>query len=190
MNVTAKELVEAIERRSFPEMPPDMIRYREARASHLSKLRHMMPVSGPLPDDVNEKEITVTARDGHSIKVVIYTSMKNQQSQPAPLVLLFHEGGWIMGDSTDEEFNARLFIRELGATCVNVEYRLAPEHRFPAGINDAWDVVRWAAANASPESPILPADPTKASSLAAARPGAISPPFLLICHATPISCPQ
>ena len=36
---------------------------------------------------------------------------------------MYHEGGWSMGDLTDEEVNCRLFCRELGAVCVNVEYR-------------------------------------------------------------------
>lgn len=64
-----------------------------------------------------------------------------------------------MGDLTDEDLNCRLFARDLGAVCVNVEYRLAPEHRFPTGVNDAYDAVKWCARTASPSSKILPADP-------------------------------
>lgn len=64
-----------------------------------------------------------------------------------------------MGDLSDEDQNCRLFARDLGAVCVNVDYRLAPEHPFPACVNDAWDVVKWCAQNASPGSSVLPADP-------------------------------
>ncbi len=37
--------------------------------------------------------------------------------------MMYHEGAWSMGDLTDEEVNCRLFARDLGAVCVNVEYR-------------------------------------------------------------------
>ena len=72
---------------------------------------------------------------------------------------MYHEGGWCMGDLSDEDQNCRLFSRGLGAVCVNVDYRLAPEHPFPKGVEDAYDVVKWCATTASPDSPILPADP-------------------------------
>lgn len=65
-----------------------------------------------------------------------------------------------MGDLTDEHLNCRMFARDLGAVCVNVDYRLAPEHPFPTGVHDCQDVVRWCAENASPSSSLLPADPT------------------------------
>ncbi|EME44667.1 hypothetical protein DOTSEDRAFT_72203 [Dothistroma septosporum NZE10] len=73
---------------------------------------------------------------------------------------MFHEGGWCMGDLTDEDLNCRMFSRDLGAVCVNVDYRLAPEHKFPVGVNDAYDSVRWCAATASPTSEILPCNPS------------------------------
>ena len=62
-----------------------------------------------------------------------------------------------MGDLTDEDQNCRLFTRDLGAVSVNVEYRLAPEHPFPTGVNDSYDVIKWIASTAP--SDILPADP-------------------------------
>ncbi|KAK6396585.1 hypothetical protein LTR65_008483 [Meristemomyces frigidus] len=71
-----------------------------------------------------------------------------------------HEGGWSMGDLTDEDLNCRMFARDLGAVCVNVDYRLAPEHPFPTGVHDCQDVVRWCAQNATPSSDVLPADPS------------------------------
>ena len=66
-----------------------------------------------------------------------------------------------MGDLSDEDQNCRLFSRYLDAVCVNVDYRLAPEHVFPTQITDAYDVAKWCAASASPSSTVLPADPTQ-----------------------------
>ena len=64
-----------------------------------------------------------------------------------------------MGDRSDEDQNCRLFSRDLGAVCVNVEYRLAPEHPFPTSVTDSYDVLKWCAATASLTSSTLPADP-------------------------------
>ena len=66
-----------------------------------------------------------------------------------------------MGDLSDEDQNCRLFARDLGAVCVNVDYRLAPEHPYPTSVIDSYDVVKWVAATASPSSSLLPADPTQ-----------------------------
>ncbi|KAF2803419.1 Alpha/beta hydrolase fold-3 [Mytilinidion resinicola] len=53
-----------------------------------------------------------------------------------------------MGNLTNEEMNCRVWTRELGAICVNVEYRLAPEHPFPTAITDSWDALPWAISHA------------------------------------------
>lgn len=66
-----------------------------------------------------------------------------------------------MGDLTDEDQNCRMFARDLGAVCVNVDYRLAPEHPFPTGVEDCWDALQWCARTAMPSSEILPADPSQ-----------------------------
>lgn len=57
--------------------------------------------------------------------------------------------------------NCRTFSRDLGAVCVNVDYRLAPEHPWPCCVWDCWDVVQWASKTASPTNSELPADPKK-----------------------------
>ena len=96
-------------------------------------------------------------RDGSSIPVTIYTPVKKPSGGSA-VVIMFHEGGWSMGDRSDEDQNCRLFSRDLGAVCINVEYRLAPEHPFPTSVYDSYDVVKWCAATASPSSTVLPVD--------------------------------
>lgn len=63
-----------------------------------------------------------------------------------------------MGDLTDEDQNCRLFSRDFSGVAVNVEYRLAPEYKFPVGLNDCWDVIKWCTKTASSTSLDLPAD--------------------------------
>jgi acetyl esterase/lipase len=65
----------------------------------------------------------VTTRDGASIRVRVYQPASEPPEGGSPLVCMYHEGGWSMGDLTDEDMNCRMFARDLGAVCVNVEYR-------------------------------------------------------------------
>lgn len=69
----------------------------------------------------------------------------NGEGRGRPLIVMYQEGGWTTGDLTDEEVNCRLFSRDLGAVCVNVSYRLAPETPFPTWIYNLWDALKWCA---------------------------------------------
>ncbi|KAK4496565.1 hypothetical protein PRZ48_012545 [Zasmidium cellare] len=137
----------------------DTLAERTVRAEHLAKLRHLYPIPGPIPEYVSESMHHVEARDGYQIPVKIYKPVKPPQDGGSPLVIMLHEGGWAMGDLTDEDLNCRMFSRDLGATCVNVDYRLAPEHPWPCCVWDCYDVIKWAAKTAFPGSAELPADP-------------------------------
>jgi acetyl esterase/lipase len=88
-------------------------------------------------------QLTVPAsRDGHPIPIRTYVP-KVAPEGGSPLIVVFHGGGFCIGDMDAEEANARLWVTHYGAAVVNVEYRLAPEHRFPAAPLDGWDVVVW-----------------------------------------------
>ncbi|KAH7409776.1 Alpha/Beta hydrolase protein [Phaeosphaeria sp. MPI-PUGE-AT-0046c] len=147
--------VSPIYRKAFEARPvdtadqPDFTGYRLARAAHLQKLRHLYPIPGPIPEHVAETMHEVPARDGFSIRVRVYQPVARPPEGGSPLIVMYHEGGWSMGDLTDEDLNCRMFARDLGAVCVNVEYRLAPEHQFPIGINDCWDALQWAVAHSA-----------------------------------------
>jgi acetyl esterase/lipase len=57
--------------------------------------------------------------------------------------MFYHGAGFCLGDLEMEKMNCRLFANEFGAVCVNVYYRLAPEHPFPTSINGSWDTFKW-----------------------------------------------
>jgi acetyl esterase/lipase len=137
-------LSKAFEARPITIERPDFLEYRAARASHLANLRHLYPIPGPIPSQVTETLHSVPTRDGSSIRVRVYQPTAAPPEGGSPLIMMFHEGGWSMGDLTDEDLNCRMFTRDLGAVCVNVEYRLAPEFKFPIGVNDCWDALLWA----------------------------------------------
>ncbi|KAF2438510.1 alpha/beta-hydrolase [Karstenula rhodostoma CBS 690.94] len=145
----ADDYRKAFEARPIDIKGNDFFEVRASRAEHLQKLRHLYPIPGPIPDEVSESMHHVPARDGYSIRVRAYQPVKGPPEGGSPLVVMYHEGGWSMGDLTDEDLNCRMFARDLGCVCVNVEYRLAPEHQFPIGINDCWDALKWALDNAA-----------------------------------------
>jgi acetyl esterase len=65
-----------------------------------------------------------------------------------PAILYFHGGGWVMGSLEGYDLVCRYFCARAGCALVAVDYRLAPEHKFPAAIDDAVAAYRWLAADA------------------------------------------
>jgi len=62
---------------------------------------------------------------------------------PAPTLVFFHGGGWCLGTLDSADDLARRLCRRVGAVVVSVDYRLAPEHPFPAAVDDAIRALRW-----------------------------------------------
>ena len=68
---------------------------------------------------------------------------------PPPLLVYFHGGGWVIADLDTHDGVCRFIAAAAGLAVLSVDYRLAPEHPFPAAIEDAWDAFTWAVANAA-----------------------------------------
>jgi acetyl esterase/lipase len=64
---------------------------------------------------------------------------------PGPALLWIHGGGYIIGTAAQDDTLCRRFARELGATVVSVDYRLAPEHPYPAPVEDCYSALTWLA---------------------------------------------
>jgi acetyl esterase/lipase len=79
------------------------------------------------------------------ITVFIYQPKNIPRNKPG--ILWIHGGGFIMGNADSNDF-AGEFSKELNATVVSVDYRLAPEHPFPAGLNDSYTALLWMVENA------------------------------------------
>ncbi|HEX7928881.1 MAG TPA: alpha/beta hydrolase [bacterium] len=65
-----------------------------------------------------------------------------------PLIVFYHGGGWVIGSLDTHDDFCRRMAKLVNAVVVAVDYRLAPEHRFPAAIDDAYAATKWVAANA------------------------------------------
>jgi acetyl esterase/lipase len=74
-----------------------------------------------------------------------------------PVVMFFHGGGWVVGDLDSYDGDARRHAVGSGALVVSVDYRLAPEHPYPAAVDDVWAATVWVAQHGDE----LGADPTR-----------------------------
>jgi acetyl esterase len=109
------------------------------------------PFSGPAMAQVDELEIPVA---GTTIRGRAYTP---SAALGAPLLVYFHGGGWLLGDIDDYDVVARRLAAGTGCVVLSVDYRRAPECRFPTAVDDAFDSVCWATDHA----PELGADGTR-----------------------------
>lgn len=80
------------------------------------------------------------------IKVRIYTP-RDTGGAKLPVLVQFHGGGWVIGDLDTHDNMCRFFANEADVIVVAVDYRLAPEHKFPAGIEDCIAATEWVHAN-------------------------------------------
>ncbi|MBS1860247.1 MAG: alpha/beta hydrolase [Actinobacteria bacterium] len=87
----------------------------------------------------------------------LYVAEPSPAGEPAPLLVYYHGGGWVIGDLDTHDGVCRLLASAAGVRVLSVGYRLAPEHPFPQPLEDAWAAFEWAAANAG----ALGADPTR-----------------------------
>ena len=100
---------------------------------------------------IDERTIPGPAGD---IPIRVYTP---EGSPQFPVLVYFHGGGWVLGDLDVVHGPATVIANLAHAVVVSVDYRLAPEHPFPAALDDADAAVRWVAANAS----LLNVDPER-----------------------------
>jgi acetyl esterase len=102
---------------------------------------------------VGSEERTITTRDGDTIRLRVY-----RPADPTDQPLLYlHGGGFVVGGIASCDHICRRLAHESGAVVVSVEYRLAPEHRFPVPLHDCLDAADWVVAQADE----LGVDPAK-----------------------------
>jgi acetyl esterase len=120
---------------SFHQMTPQAAREQMTRRT-----------TGGDPVPVARVEDRKVAGPHGEIPIRIYTPNGNG---PFGVLVYFHGGGWVLGNIEMTDQPCRMITKEAGCVTVSVDYRLAPEHKFPAGPEDCYVVTKWVAENAA-----------------------------------------
>lgn len=99
----------------------------------------------PRPVLKRVEDFSIPARDGYTLPARLYAP----SHEALPVLLYFHGGGFTIGSIASHDVLCRQLSHLAGCAVVSLDYRLAPEHPFPAAANDAWDALQWLAAHAA-----------------------------------------
>jgi acetyl esterase len=99
---------------------------------------------GSGPELARVQDAVVVAPDGTSIPVRLLAPGERAKG----IVVYYHGGGWVTGSLDEFDTLARLLAKRTGCAVVLVDYRLAPEHPYPAAVQDSWAALQWVAAKA------------------------------------------
>ena len=119
--------------------PPGSVTPEELRAQYVKQCKEQW---GEL-DEVHAVEDV----DADGVPIRIYRPVETDE--PSMALVYFHGGGWVIGSIETHDGPARAIARRAGIVVVSVDYRLAPEHRFPAALDDAWAATQWVSSHAA-----------------------------------------
>lgn len=129
------ELIRAAGRPPYEQLSPE-----EARAAY----RAARDAVAPEPVAVAEVRDLIAEGPRGPISLRLYRPFGAARSGD-PALVFFHGGGWVLGDLDSHDGVCRHIADRSGCVVVAVDYRLAPEHKFPAGVEDAFAATRWVA---------------------------------------------
>jgi acetyl esterase len=138
----ARALIEHAARSAGPA--PSAVSVGEARRLY----RESRLALAPPPVAVQETRDFSMAGPGGAIGARYYRPLGADSAEALPAVVYFHGGGWTCGDLDTHDSVCRGIAAHSRFAVVAIDYRMGPEHRFPAAVEDALAAVRWMAANA------------------------------------------
>ena len=137
----ARALLDMLIARGIPAV--DTLPHLEGRAAY----RDRRAVLQPIPPDVAEvRELTADGQHGPIAMRLFRPTVA--AGGPLPVLVYFHGGGWVIGDLDTHDTLCRELANASGVAVVSVDYRLAPEHRFPTAYDDAYAATAWVHAHA------------------------------------------
>lgn len=108
----------------------------------------MMQLVGPKDVPIGKVQNLTMPGPGGEIALRSYAPVA-AKGEALPTLVFFHGGGYVIGNIETHDGLCRMIANESGARVISVEYRLAPEHKFPAAVEDAYAAVNWIEDNAS-----------------------------------------
>jgi acetyl esterase len=108
----------------------------------------LMDMAGPKDVPIGKVDNLVAKTPAGDVPIRVYSPIA-AGSEPLPVLIYFHGGGWVIGNIATHDGLCRSFASEGGFKVVSVDYRLSPEHKFPAAVDDAYGAVAWIEQHAS-----------------------------------------
>ncbi|HZR69020.1 MAG TPA: alpha/beta hydrolase [Burkholderiales bacterium] len=137
----ARAYLDAAARASAPE-PSDLAAVRRA---YRDSRRALAPAT---PEVAQTRALEIPGPAG-AVPARYYRGYGAEAGAPLPCLVYFHGGGWVCGDLDTHDTVCRGIANHARCAVVSVDYRLAPEHRFPAAVDDAAAALAWVLANAA-----------------------------------------
>jgi acetyl esterase len=139
LNDATRSLIERVHRAGRPPMA--VMTPAQARAFY--DIGGPMLDLQPAPHVDRVKDIVIAARDGHAMPARLYAPKQMPGDIGLPVLLYIHGGGFTVGSLTTHDVLCRQLSRQGHCAVVSLDYRLAPEHRFPTAVHDSWDALTW-----------------------------------------------
>src|SRR5215831_9320095 len=111
--------------------------------------RETRPGATPTPKEIGAVRNLTVDGPGGPIPLRVYRPAGVASGTALPALVYYHGGGWVIGDLDTHDVQCRQTAAEAGIVVVAVDYRLAPEHKFPAAVDDSWAATRWVVAHGS-----------------------------------------
>ncbi len=103
----------------------------------------------PDPPEVAEVHSLIASGPHGAIPMRLYRPLGTASDAVLPKLIYYHGGGWVIGDLDTHDGVCRQLANRAGCAVISVDYRLAPEHKFPAAVDDAFAALLWVASEAA-----------------------------------------
>jgi acetyl esterase len=120
--------------------------FGDLSASEARRRMEQTPIARGVPEPVAKVEDRLIPGPGGELAIRIYTP---DAPGPLPVLVYFHGGGWVLGNLDNSDGQCRSLTNAIGCVTVSVDYRLAPEAKFPAAAEDCYAATLWVADHAS-----------------------------------------
>jgi len=127
----------------FAQMPP--VDFATITPQALRESNRVIQ-EGPPPAVAEVRDLSLDLA-GRTIGARLYRP--EEAGDSPPLLLFYHGGGWVIGDLESHDATVRALARASGAAVLSVDYRLAPETKFPGPLEDCYDALLWAVEHAA-----------------------------------------